>query len=173
MVRRKKTTETKKVVSEIKPPMVCCSHNTDLARCWMCWLFKSLIALFSAFVVLWIGFCFGVISTQRHQYRPDPALNNLIQKGKFCAPEVNNISRSITDSALNNVMSPNSVSLQSKTGAEFDREFLIQMILNHENGVELAKLALEKSENTEVQQIAQDILDSQSTEIKSMQEITQ
>lgn len=173
MVKRKKITETKKIVSAETAQMVCCSHNTDLGRCWMCWLFKSLIVLFSAFVVLWIGFCFGIINTQHRQYKPDPALNSLLEKGKFCSPQNNNISRTITGSALNNMMGQNSLSLQSKTGTEFDREFLIQMILHHENGVELAKLALEKSEDAEIKQIAQDILDSQTTEIQSMQNITQ
>lgn len=46
MAKTKKISASKKIVAEPIEPMMCCSHNTSLGRCWMCWLFKSLITLF-------------------------------------------------------------------------------------------------------------------------------
>lgn len=64
-------------------------------------------------------------------------------------------------------------SLETKTGELFDREFLIQMIMHHEDGVEMAKLALIKSQNEEIKNLAQSIIDAQSAEIQTMQNLNQ
>jgi uncharacterized protein (DUF305 family) len=60
--------------------------------------------------------------------------------------------------------------LDGKTGEEFDKEFLIQMIPHHQGAVEMAELALENAEHQEIKDMAQSIIDSQNQEIKMMQD---
>ena len=49
-----------------------------------------------------------------------------------------------------------------------DRHFIERMIPHHQDAVEMAKLALEKSKKTEVKKLANDIIKSQTAEIESM-----
>ena len=177
MAKIKKATASKKIISPQTETMTCCannssscSHNTNLGKCWMCWLFKSLITLFCAFIVLWVGFCFGILKTQDFKYKIDPALNTMIQKANFCSPLSGSMSRTMSGSSMN-MLSDGYASLESKTGADFDREFLIQMITHHESGIEMAKQALEKSENAEILSLAQSIIDAQTAEVEVMQKL--
>ncbi len=172
MAKTKKATTAKKIVSEPAETMVACSHNTTLGRCWMCWLFKSLITLFCAFIILWIGFCFGILRTQDFKYKIDPALNSIMQKTNFCSPQANSMSRTMSGTSIN-MMDNSYASLQTKTGEDFDKEFLIQMIMHHEGGVEMARQALVKTQNEEIKKLAQTIIDAQTDEIKTMQNLNQ
>lgn len=177
MAKIKKATASKKIVSPQTETMTCCannsgscSHNTTLGKCWMCWLFKSLITLFCAFIVLWIGFCFGILKTQDFKYKIDPALNSMIKKSNFCSSQINSMSRTMSDTSIAK-MNEGYASLESKTGVDFDREFLIQMILHHENGIEMAKQALVKSQNEDIISLAQSIIDAQTAEVEVMQKL--
>lgn len=60
--------------------------------------------------------------------------------------------------------------LQSLSGADFDKEFLIQMMLHHEDSLEVAKLALEKSKDPEILELAQTIIDEQTKQLEQMKE---
>lgn len=60
--------------------------------------------------------------------------------------------------------------LQGKTGDEFDREFLIQMIVHHEGAVDMAEQVLTASNRPELVQLANDIITAQTKEIKMMQD---
>lgn len=54
--------------------------------------------------------------------------------------------------------------------AEFDLRFINAMIPHHEGAVIMAKDALKKSKRPEIQKLAQEIISSQETEIKQMQQ---
>ena len=54
------------------------------------------------------------------------------------------------------------------TGADFDRMFLDMMIAHHQGAVAMAKEALNKSEHSEVKNLAQQIIDAQQKEIEMM-----
>ncbi len=170
MAKIKKVSSSKTKSTTTATPVVTsnifCSHNASLAHCWMCWLFKSLTVLFCAFLLIWIGFCCGLIKGSRHN-----AYNNLILKetnqNRFCSAST--ISHSMSANSMGDMMGdPMLLALKDKTGEEFDREFLIQMIIHHEGGVEMAKMALEKSTNEDIRKLAQNIIDSQSAEIEQM-----
>ena len=60
-------------------------------------------------------------------------------------------------------------SLGSKD-ATYDKRFMDLMIVHHEGGVMMAKDALDKSERSEIKEMAQKIIDSQEKEIKQMKE---
>jgi len=51
---------------------------------------------------------------------------------------------------------------------QMDRHFIERMIPHHQDAIEMAKLALEKSNKAEVKKLAKDIITSQTAEIESM-----
>ncbi|MEN9647298.1 MAG: hypothetical protein RLY57_102, partial [Candidatus Parcubacteria bacterium] len=58
--------------------------------------------------------------------------------------------------------------LEGKTGAEFDKAFLTEMIVHHEGAVAMAKLALQHAEHQEVKDLATAIISAQNKEIGDM-----
>lgn len=59
--------------------------------------------------------------------------------------------------------------LKGKTGAEFDKAFLSEMIVHHEGAVEMAEQVIEKSERAELRNLANEIISAQNKEIEMMQ----
>lgn len=148
-------------------PGVMCTHAGDIGHCWMCWLFKSLIVLFSAFLVLWVGFYLGMIATRPGHIQMDPALERLMTQKRFCSPD-GPMSTGVNNGVLERMMGNMSDSIKGKTGADFDKEFLLQMSIHHQGAVDMANQALEKSERPEVKTFAQSIVDTQTAEIAKM-----
>ncbi len=149
-------------------PAVCCTHAGDVGHCWMCWLFKSLIVLFSAFLILWVGFYIGMLATRPSNVQLDPALGRLLSQKKFCAPQSGAMSHTMNTESMDYMMGNMTSALEDKTGAAFDKEFLVQMTVHHQGAVDMAKMALEKSERPELKTFAQSIINSQSVEITQM-----
>lgn len=58
--------------------------------------------------------------------------------------------------------------LKGKTGAEFDKAFLSEMIMHHEGAVVMAQAVLTTSKRLELIQLAKNIISVQTTEIKMM-----
>lgn len=65
-------------------------------------------------------------------------------------------------------MSGDSAALQSVTAAEFDREFITQMIPHHEMAVMMAQMLQASTERDEMKTLADNIITSQSREIDMM-----
>lgn len=61
--------------------------------------------------------------------------------------------------------------LGSATGTAFDRMWLQMMVKHHEGAVAMARTALDEGTNAESKQLAQSIVDGQSTEIAQMSSI--
>jgi len=60
-------------------------------------------------------------------------------------------------------------SLKGKTGDEFDKAFISEMIVHHQGAIDMAKLAKENAKHEEVKTLANAILAAQSQEIDKMQ----
>lgn len=58
--------------------------------------------------------------------------------------------------------------LEGKTGDEFDRAFLSEMIIHHEGAVDMAEAALSSAKHSEIKEMANAIIAAQTTEIKQM-----
>jgi uncharacterized protein (DUF305 family) len=58
--------------------------------------------------------------------------------------------------------------LEGKTGDEFDKAFLAEMIMHHQGAVVMAEAALENAEHEEIKTMANAIISAQTTEIKQM-----
>lgn len=59
-------------------------------------------------------------------------------------------------------------SLEGKTGDEFDKAFLQEMIVHHEGAVVMAEKVLEVSKREELRTLAQEIITAQNKEIEMM-----
>ncbi len=58
--------------------------------------------------------------------------------------------------------------LDGKTGDEFDKAFLSEMIVHHEGAVVMAEAVLENSKKPELLNLAKDIIKAQTSEIAQM-----
>ncbi|HQV64922.1 MAG TPA: DUF305 domain-containing protein [Candidatus Paceibacterota bacterium] len=58
--------------------------------------------------------------------------------------------------------------LAGKTGDEFDKAFLSEMIIHHEGAVEMAQTVLKSSKRPELIKLANDIISAQNKEIDMM-----
>lgn len=71
-------------------------------------------------------------------------------------------------STMHGQMSDMMAGLEGKTGDEFDRAFISEMIIHHEGAVEMAEAALVHAEHDEIKQMAQNIITAQTQEIGQM-----
>lgn len=71
-------------------------------------------------------------------------------------------------SMMSNSMADMTAGLQGKTGDEFDRAFIEEMIVHHEGAVAMAQQALQSAKHDEIKQMAQDIISAQTGEITTM-----
>jgi len=79
---------------------------------------------------------------------------------------------SADDSAVMNMdtmMHNMNMSLEGKSGAEFDAMFLAQMITHHQGAVDMAQAALERASSTQLKAMATAIIEAQNTEIAQME----
>jgi len=73
-------------------------------------------------------------------------------------------------SAMSDSMADMTAGLQGKTGDEFDRAFIEEMIVHHEGAVAMAEAALSSAKHPEIKSMANDIITTQSKEIATMRE---
>lgn len=74
-----------------------------------------------------------------------------------------------TGTHMENMMDTMMAGLEGKTGNDFDKEFLAEMIVHHQGAVEMAKAVLETSKRPELIKLANDIISAQNKEIGMMQ----
>lgn len=75
-----------------------------------------------------------------------------------------------TPTAMNPTATPESTPMGDMMGgeAEFDQAFIDMMVPHHQSAVEMARVALERAEHPEIQQMANDIIAAQAGEITQM-----
>lgn len=71
-------------------------------------------------------------------------------------------------SAMHGSMQGMMQGLENKTGDDFDRVFLSEMIVHHLGAVEMAEAALENAQHEEIKQLAREIISAQEKEINQM-----
>jgi len=59
-------------------------------------------------------------------------------------------------------------SLNGKTGDDFDRTFVSEMIMHHQGAIDMAKLAQQNAKHDDVKTLAGNIITAQTTEINQM-----
>lgn len=68
------------------------------------------------------------------------------------------------------MMSSMNAEIKGKTGAEFEKAFLSEMIVHHQGAVEMAQTVLQKTTRPELVKLANDIITAQNSEITMMQQ---
>lgn len=71
--------------------------------------------------------------------------------------------------SMNYTMNGMMMGLSGKTGEEFDRAFLSEMIMHHQGAIVMAQAVLQNSDRPELKQLADDIISAQTKEIEMMQ----
>lgn len=66
--------------------------------------------------------------------------------------------------------SPMVDALKNLSGDEFDKAFLMHMIMHHQEAVEMAKLAQQKAKHQEIKDLAAKIIQDQQKEINQLQQ---
>ena len=69
---------------------------------------------------------------------------------------------------MHDMMGDMMAELTGKTGDEFDKAFLAEMIVHHEGAVDMAEAALTSAKHTEIKKMAEAIISAQTTEIEQM-----
>lgn len=67
-------------------------------------------------------------------------------------------------------MSEMSAALEDKSGDDFDKAFISQMIGHHESAVDMARLAGSRAKHDEVKKLANEIITAQEKEITQMKQ---
>ena len=60
--------------------------------------------------------------------------------------------------------------LENKTGDEFDKAFISEMILHHQGAIDMANAALKNAKHQEIKDLANAIISAQTKEINQMKE---
>ena len=87
--------------------------------------------------------------------------------GSYWSGRVKTISSEPTHNDM--VMDGMTNALKNKKGAEFDNEFLHEMIMHHAGAIEMAKMAKENAEMAEIKTLSDAIIKTQGEEIKLME----
>jgi uncharacterized protein (DUF305 family) len=69
---------------------------------------------------------------------------------------------------MKSMMQDMNAGLVGKTGDEFDKAFLSEMIVHHQGAVEMAQVVLKNSKRPELIKLANDIIAAQTKEIDMM-----
>lgn len=72
------------------------------------------------------------------------------------------------DTSMHNMMQGMTATLEGKSGDEFDKAFLSEMIVHHEGAVEMAKLAEKYAKHQEIKDMSAAIISAQNQEIEQM-----
>lgn len=71
---------------------------------------------------------------------------------------------------MEDMMASMNVALVGKTGDDFDKAFLSQMIVHHQGAVSMAQMVLNTSARPELKKLASDIISAQNNEIQMMKD---
>ena len=60
--------------------------------------------------------------------------------------------------------------LENKTGDDFDKAFIDEMIVHHQGAIDMARLAAQNAQHVEIKQLSTDIITAQEKEIEQMKQ---
>lgn len=92
--------------------------------------------------------------------------NQVVMSGMHQMPDGSMMSNGGMD--MKSMMQGMNAGLVGKTGDEFDKAFLSEMIVHHQGAVEMAQAVLKNSKRPELIKLANDIIAAQTKEIDTM-----
>lgn len=121
----------------------------------------SLIVVISLLIGLGAGYVI------RGEAVPTNQMQMSSKTGGHMMPDGTTMGGSMT---MESTMDDMVANLRGKTGTEFDKAFLTEMIMHHEGAVVMAQAVLTTSKRPELIQLAKNIISAQTSEIKMMKD---
>lgn len=125
-------------------------------------------------LVIGVGIGLGASSLNRHSYsdgdrfeRKGPT-NSPRGEGMHMMPD-GTMMDGAKGMSMDEMMEGMNANLKGKTGDEFDKVFLSEMIVHHKGAVEMAELAKTNANHQEIKDLANAIVSAQNKEIADMQ----
>lgn len=106
------------------------------------------------------AFCFGGFGMSRNNMMGGDRYNQMHMMGDGIMMDDDMDMDSMMDSMMSG--------LEGKTGDEFDKAFITEMIVHHEGAVAMAEKVLEVSTRPELRTLAENIINAQTSEIAQM-----
>jgi uncharacterized protein (DUF305 family) len=94
--------------------------------------------------------------------------NSNVRNGSHMMPNGEMMSNN-ANGDMSDMMDDMMLGLQGKTGDDFDRVFLTEMIVHHQGAVLMAQSALVNAKHQEIKDLSQAIISAQNKEITEMQ----
>ena len=115
-------------------------------------------------ITLVVGFAFGRLDSYhgygKYEMR---GMSHMKMGGDMRGFSSNNMNHD-----MDNMMMNMSKNLEGKTGDDFDRTFIIEMIAHHEGAIKMAELAKTNANHQEIKDLSDQIISAQSKEIGDM-----
>lgn len=122
---------------------------------------KNNIALYSLIFTI-VGIFVGwMIWGSTMMKKPSGAGMHMMHNGEMMADD---------DMGMESMMHDMMGALRGKTGEEFDKAFLSEMIVHHEGAVVMAEAVFESSDRAELKKLANEIITAQTKEINMMKD---
>lgn len=128
---------------------------------------KKNTGIIIAAVTLIIGIGLGyIVGAQQNDITP--STSQTTSDGMHTMPDGQMMNNNVETMSMADMMASMNAELKGKTGDEFDRAFLTEMIMHHQGAVEMAKLALTNAKHQEIKDLANAIISAQNKEIADM-----
>ena len=122
-----------------------------------------------------IGFLAGIIITlaigsvavNRQSYKTDDMHNMM---GGSSMMDNNDRNNNNDMMGMHDSMQGMMQGLENKTGDEFDKAFISEMVLHHQGAIDMANAALKNAKHQEIKDLANAIISAQTKEINQMKE---
>jgi uncharacterized protein (DUF305 family) len=121
-----------------------------------------IIAVVTLLVGLGLGYAVGTSKA------PAPVANNTSMSGMHRMPDGSMMGNGGGTMSMADMMASMNAELEGKTGDEFDKAFISEMIMHHQGAVEMAELALTNAKHQEIKDLANAIITAQNKEIADM-----
>ena len=118
-----------------------------------------------AVIALVIGIGIGYVAAGSNAPEQKTMTNN---SGTHVMPDGSVMGSNGQSMDMADMMASMNDELRGKTGDEFDKVFISEMIVHHEGAVEMAKLALTNAKHQEIKDLANAIISAQNKEIGDM-----
>ncbi len=121
---------------------------------------STIIAIIALIVGLGIGYFVAGSKTLEEKV--------VANSGMHMMPDGSMMSNGDQNMDMADMMASMNDELRGKTGDEFDKAFISEMIVHHQGAVEMAELALKNAKHQEIKNLANAIISAQNKEIGDM-----
>ena len=118
-------------------------------------------SILNGIVILIIGLGLGYAIGSRQPQVPVTPISSL--NGTHQMPD-----GSVMGNGMHDAMADMTSSLKNKTGDDFDKAFLDEMVVHHQGAIDMANLVLTTSKRPELLELARNIITAQTQEITMM-----